>query len=58
MNFVRRYIPESWKNFSAYATLTVISPTELFRRYFIEGWNKITLNVIANHQKNYSVGIF
>jgi hypothetical protein len=30
---------------------------EIFRRYFIKGWNKITINVTTNHWQNDFVGI-
>jgi hypothetical protein len=36
---------------------TVTSPTELFRRYFIEGWNKITINATTNHRRNNLVSV-
>jgi hypothetical protein len=49
-------MPKSWKTFIVFSTSTVISPMKLFRRYFTEGWNKITPNIIANLQRNYFVG--
>jgi len=33
---------------------TVTSSMKLFRRYFIEGWNKITINATANHRRHNS----
>jgi hypothetical protein len=45
-DIIRRYIPESLKQFTSYAIII----DEIILSVFIEGWNKITINAITNHR--------
>jgi hypothetical protein len=46
-DIIREYIPKSLKQFTSYAIIT----DKIILSVFIEGWNKIIINVITNHDK-------